>query len=179
MLYSMSYWKNAPDIWLRHLQFPTCAMCWLLRAPDKSFPHTLHSLNQWPQASLFILQLTGSHSAGISCTTQIVLSIGGSVWYLVWNFHCTIKIDSVLAHSKTELFLIPCPYQAAPWLAPSGETCKYAMVHATQTNLERFSTYWYAPFCCVCLGCCVAEFGSAEGTHEFLCIKGAGIAQLV
>jgi hypothetical protein len=26
--------------------------------------------------------------------------------------------------------------------------------------------YWYAPFCCVCLCCCAAEFGSSGGTYE-------------
>ena len=37
-------------------------------------------------------------------------------------------------------------------------------------NLERFCTYWYIPFCCVCLGCCAAEFGSSGGTYELPCI---------
>jgi hypothetical protein len=27
-----------------------------------------------------------------------------------------------------------------------------------------------APFCCVCLGCCAAEFGSSGGTYELPCI---------
>jgi hypothetical protein len=54
--------------------------------------------------------------------------------------------------------------------APSGETCKYATVSSTQKSLERFSTYWYAPFCCVCRGCCAAEFGSSGGTYELPCI---------
>jgi hypothetical protein len=31
-------------------------------------------------------------------------------------------------------------------------------------------SYWYAAFCCVCLGCCAAEFGSSGGTYELLCI---------
>jgi len=31
------------------------------------------------------------------------------------------------------------------------------------------STYWYAPFCCVCLGCCAADFGSSGGTYELPC----------
>jgi len=50
------------------------------------------------------------------------------------------------------------------------ETCKYATALSTRKNLERFSTYWYAPFCCVCLGCCAAEFGSSGGTYELPCI---------
>jgi hypothetical protein len=64
-------------------------------APDKRFSHTLNSLGQWPQC-------TGSNSVGISCATQNVLSIGGSVRYTVWNLHCTITTDSVLANSKTQ-----------------------------------------------------------------------------
>jgi hypothetical protein len=27
-----------------------------------------------------------------------------------------------------------------------------------------------APFCCVCLGCCAAEFGSSGGTYELPCM---------
>jgi len=34
--------------------------------------------------------------------------------------------------------------------------------------LERFSTYWYAPFCRVCLGCCAVEFGNPGGTKNRL-----------
>jgi hypothetical protein len=36
--------------------------------------------------------------------------------------------------------------------------------------LKKFCTYWYAPFCCVCLGCCAAEFGNSGGTYELPCI---------
>ena len=40
-------------------------------------------------------------------------------------------------------------------------------------NLESFSTYWYAPFSCVCLGCCAAEFGISGGTYKLPCkVKG-------
>jgi hypothetical protein len=27
-----------------------------------------------------------------------------------------------------------------------------------------------APFCCPCLGCCAAEFGSSRGSYELPCI---------
>jgi hypothetical protein len=70
----------------------------------------------------------------------------------------------------TERFLIPCPRHVSSRLPPSGETCKYVMTPITQTNLERFSTYWYAPFCCFCLGCCAAEFGSSRETYELPCV---------
>ena len=34
--------------------------------------------------------------------SRIVLSVGGSVWYLIRNLRCTVTIDSVLANSKTQ-----------------------------------------------------------------------------
>ena len=34
--------------------------------------------------------------------SRIVLSVGGSVWYMIRNLHCTVTIDSVLANSKTQ-----------------------------------------------------------------------------
>jgi hypothetical protein len=40
--------------------------------------------------------------------SPIVLSVGGSVWYMVRNFCCIVTIDSVLAYSKREnTFLFP------------------------------------------------------------------------
>ena len=35
------------------------------------------------------------------CHSRIVLSVGGSVRYMVRNLRCTVTIDSVLANSKT------------------------------------------------------------------------------
>ena len=34
--------------------------------------------------------------------SQIVLSVGGSVWYMIRNLRCTVTIDSVLTNSKTQ-----------------------------------------------------------------------------
>ena len=34
--------------------------------------------------------------------SRIVLSLGGSVWYMIRNLRCTVTIDSVLANSKTQ-----------------------------------------------------------------------------
>jgi hypothetical protein len=36
----------------------------------------------------------------------IVLSVVGSVWYMVRNFRCAVRIDSVLINSKTENALL-------------------------------------------------------------------------
>jgi hypothetical protein len=71
----------------------------------------------------------------------------------------------------TEHRLIPCPRHVLSWLLPCGETCRYTTAPSTQKNLERFSVYRYAPFCCVCLGCCTAEFGISGRTYELLCIR--------
>ena len=65
----------------------------------------------------------------------------------------------------TERFLIHCARHFSSRLPPSGGTCKYAKAPSTK-NFERFSTYWYAPFCHVCLGCCALEFGISGGTYE-------------
>jgi hypothetical protein len=124
----------------------------------------------WPVRFTVHRQLLCSH---FMYHSRIVLSIGGSVWYVVWNLCCSITIDSVLANSKTHRMLsyppsLPCFVTSAP---PSGTTCKYAMVPITQTNFVRHSTYWYAPFCCVCLGCCVAKFKSSGGTYELPCMN--------
>ena len=34
--------------------------------------------------------------------SRIVLSVGGSVWYMIRNLRCTVTIRSVLANSKTQ-----------------------------------------------------------------------------
>jgi len=34
--------------------------------------------------------------------SRIVLPVGGSVWYMIRNLRCTVKIDSVLVNSKTK-----------------------------------------------------------------------------
>jgi hypothetical protein len=76
-----------------------------------------------------------------------------------------------LANSKdTERFVIPSLRHVSSRLPPSGETCKYATTPSTQRNLDRFSTYWYTPFCCICLGFCAAEFESSGVTYELPCI---------
>jgi hypothetical protein len=94
--------QNVPDTWMRHPQVLAHTMCWLLRAPDKSFSHTLDSLSQWTQPACCFTAHRQPLSAGISCITQELLSIGGSVWYLVQNLCYTITTDSVLANSKTQ-----------------------------------------------------------------------------
>ena len=73
--------------------------------------------------------------------SRIVLSVGGSVWYMIRNLRCTVTIDSVLANSKTqnaflftgnEIFLHDYPLAVEPGSTPRP---------LVEKNLERFSTY--------------------------------------
>jgi hypothetical protein len=77
---------------------------------------------------------------------------------------------AVLADSKTQnaslipvhaMFRHDCP------LTVKLASTQWNLVN--KINLERFCTYWYVPFCCVCLGCCAAEFESSGGTYELPC----------
>jgi hypothetical protein len=65
----------------------------------------------------------------------------------------------------TERLLIPCPSHVSSLLPYGGETCKYATAPITQKNLERFSTYWYAPFCCVFM---VVALPNSEVTERLM-----------
>jgi hypothetical protein len=122
-------------------------------------------------AGLFVSQRTGSHSAVISSTTH--------EFFCPKVVLCGIRSETSVALSQlTQFWQIP-KHRAVSYSLPtpcfvttasSGKTCKYATASNTHKNLERFSTYWYAPSCCVCLGCCAAEFGSSGGTYELSCI---------
>ena len=68
--------------------------------------------------------------------SRIVLSVGGSVRYIDRNLRCTVTIDSVLANSKTERFLIHCARHFSSRLPPSGATCKYAKAPNTKKTLR-------------------------------------------
>ena len=74
--------------------------------------------------------------------SRIVLSVDGSVWYMIRNLRCTVTIDSVLANSKTQnaflftvnaIFLHDYPLEVEPGSTPRPPS--------TKKNLERFSTY--------------------------------------
>ena len=130
------------------------AVCWLLRAPDKRFSCTLNSLDLWP------LRACSFRSAQAAAVLEFHVPLTNCFvrrWlYVVHGPKPPLHRYNWLSFSKfqdTECFLIPCPRHVSLRLPPSSETCKYATAPSTQKNLERFSTYWYAPFCSVCLGC--------------------------
>ena len=101
--------------------------------------------------------------------SRILLSVGGSVWYMIWNLCCTVTIDSVLANSKTQnaflftvnvIFLHDYPLAVEPGSTPRP---------LVQKKVGEI-LYLYAPFCHVCLSCCAVEFGNPGGTYEEPCI---------
>ena len=66
--------------------------------------------------------------------SRIVLSVGGSVWYMIRNLRCTVTVDSVLANSKTQnafLFTVNAIFRQSR-LPPSGGTWKYAKAPSTK-----------------------------------------------
>jgi hypothetical protein len=76
-------------------------------------------------------------------------------------------VDSVLANSKTQnafLFTVHASFRHDYPLAVEPSSTPGPLVQ--KKNFERFSTYLYAPFCCVFLGCCTVESGSSRGTYE-------------
>ena len=68
--------------------------------------------------------------------SQIVLSVGGSVWYMIRNLCCTVTIDSVFGKFQdTERILIHCERHFSSRLPPSGGTCKYTKAPSTKKKL--------------------------------------------
>jgi hypothetical protein len=98
--------------------------------------------------------------------SRIVLSVGGSVWYVFRNLRCTVTIDSVLANSNAFLFPVDamfrhdCPLAVNPASTP----------RRLRQKIDRFSTNLYAPLRRDHSGYCTAEVGNPGGTYELLCI---------
>jgi hypothetical protein len=73
--------------------------------------------------------------------SRIVLSLSGSVWYVVRNRRCTVTTDSVLANSKTQnafLFPVHAMFRHDCLIAVKPASTPRRLV---QKNFERFSTY--------------------------------------
>ena len=76
--------------------------------------------------------------------SRIVLSIGGSVWYMVRNLRCTVTTDSVLANSKTQnafltavhaMFCHDCPLAAKPANTPRRLLPKQTWTDSLPTDM--------------------------------------------
>ena len=74
--------------------------------------------------------------------SRVVVSVGGSVWYMIRNLRCTVTIDSVLANSKTQnafLFTVNAIFLHDYPLAVEPGSTPRTLVQKKQ--LEKFSTY--------------------------------------
>jgi len=144
-------------------------MCTLgdVGAPDKRFSHMLDSLSRWARTA------TSFRSAQAATLLEFHVPFTNC---FVCRWFCVVNDPKPPLHrhnwlsfgifQDTEHFLIHCECHFSSRLPPSGGTCKYTKAPSTKKNLERFSIYWYAPFCRVCLGCCAVEFGNPGGTYE-------------
>ena len=57
---------------------------------------------QWARTACLFRSAQAATLLEFMYHSRIVLSIGGSVWYMIQNLRCTVTIDSVLANSKTQ-----------------------------------------------------------------------------
>ena len=111
--------------------------CWLLRAPDKRFSHTLDSFGRWPRpASSF-------RSAQAATVLEFHVPLTNC---FVRRWFCAVHGPKPLLHrhnwlsfgkfQDTERFLIHCARHYSSRLPPSGGTCKYAKVPSTKKLWE-------------------------------------------
>lgn len=84
---TVAWWFSVPQIrtlWHYHKYemnveaFTVLYLCDMLRTPTERFSHTI--LDLMASACLFLLRHTSNQSLRIS-TLEIVLSVGGSIWY--------------------------------------------------------------------------------------------------
>jgi len=114
-----------------------CSICWLLRAPDKRFSHTLDSLGRWPRpASSF-------RSAQAATLLEFHVPLTNC---FVRRWFCAVHGPKPPLHrhnwlsfgkfQDTERFLIHCARHFSSRLPPSGGTCKYAKAPSTKKTLR-------------------------------------------
>ena len=125
--HAQTFAQNAPNSWLRHLKLPARAMCWLLRASDKVSRTRSTVSADGPGGPVRFAAHRQPLCWNFMYHSRIVLSVGGSVWYMVRNLRCTVTINSVLANSKTQntilfpvhaIFRHDCPLTVKPASTP-------------------------------------------------------------
>ena len=131
--HAKTFAQNALNTWLRHLQFPSHTMCWLLRAPDKRFSHMLDSLGWWSRPacsfpSAHAVTLLEFHAPLTNCFVRM--------WF------CAVHSPKPPLHrhnwlsfgkfQETERFLILRSRHVSSRLPPSNEICKYTTAPSTK-----------------------------------------------
>jgi hypothetical protein len=122
------------------LQFLVHAMCWLLRAPDKRFSHTLGSLGQWPRLTCSFRSPQGATL--LECRVPPMNCFVCKCFCVVHGLKPLLHHHNWLSFDKyqdTERLFIPCPCHVSSWIPPISVTCKYATASSTQKNLRRYS----------------------------------------
>jgi MoaA/NifB/PqqE/SkfB family radical SAM enzyme len=95
--------------------------------------------------------------------------------------YCSSFIPIINCQSSVHLFV----HYTGRFISPSGISDLCGTVAGMVTPMGSMSTEGETlqvcvlpyrcskcPFCCVCLGCCAAEFGSSGGTYELPCTYG-------
>ena len=69
-------------------------------------PPTDKTIREWAQTACSFRSAQAATLLEFMYHSRIVLSVGGSVWYMIRNVRCTVTFDSVLANSKTQNALL-------------------------------------------------------------------------
>ena len=99
--------------------------------------------------------------------SRIVLSVGGSVWYMIRNLRCTVTVDSVLTNSKTQnafLFTVNAIFFSRQPLAVERGSTPSPLVQK-KTWRDSLPIDMLLSAVCVLVVCAV-EFGNPGGTYE-------------
>jgi hypothetical protein len=101
----------------------------------------------------------------------IVLSVGGSVWYLVRKPHCTVIIDSVLASYKTQKYFCSPGNAMFPHYCLLVEKWVTKPRHKTQEgNLIVYSFHWHALIPCRPVCFWARDLRNPRGSYEARCM---------
>ena len=61
-----------------------------------------HIMGPWARTACSFRSAQAATLLEFMYHSRIVLSVGGSMWYMIRNLRCTVTTDSVLANSKTQ-----------------------------------------------------------------------------
>ena len=99
--------------------------------------------------------------------SRIVLSVGGSVWYMVRNLRCTVTIDSVLANSNTQnafIFTVHAIFRHDYPLAVESASTPRPLVQKKTLRDSLPIDMLLSAVSVLLVG--AVEFGSSGGTYE-------------
>ena len=127
---------DMPHSFLWNLQLLFRAMYWLLWAPSECFSCMLyvHIGLGWP---VRLPALRPPVCSKLLYHVRIGLSVGGSLWYCVWNRRWTITIDSHLANCSTQNSFSAPVTTIFHQLPSSGKIYKLCFLNNYEWKLEN------------------------------------------